>query len=121
MKTHQEPATSGARARNRIAHSATRSPSGTATSQRKAACACGGGCPHCREEAWQAKLAVSQPGDASEHEADRIAAEVMRGPDTPPARRSAARSEQSPSGTPTTATVVPESVHDVVRSAGEPL
>ena len=41
--------------------------------QRKPACACGGGCPRC-----QAKLAVSDPGDAYEKEADRVAEQVIQ-------------------------------------------
>lgn len=42
-------------------------------------CACGGGCPRCRKNiAIQAKLAVSEPGDSLEREADRIADQMMR-------------------------------------------
>jgi hypothetical protein len=50
--------------------------------QRKSVCACGGACPRCRDEKspLQAKLAVSQPGDAYEREADRVAEQVMRMP-----------------------------------------
>lgn len=39
------------------------------------ACACGGTCPRCQA---QAKLRVSQPGDAREQEADRVADQVVR-------------------------------------------
>src|SRR3954468_16131863 len=50
--------------------------------QRKAGCACGGGCPRCSEESKiQMKLAVSQPGDAHEQEADLAADAVMRAVD----------------------------------------
>ena len=57
-------------------------PGGTALS-RKATCACGGGCPHCRQgRAARPKLEVSVPGDAYEQEADRVAEHVMRMPDT---------------------------------------
>lgn len=45
---------------------------------RKTACACGGSCPQCEEESLQRKAVVSQPGDACEREADRIADQVMR-------------------------------------------
>jgi len=57
--------------------------------QRKAACACGGGCPSCTKvespKTIQAKLrvstpnelAVSQPGDTLEVEADRVANQIM--------------------------------------------
>jgi hypothetical protein len=52
--------------------------------QCKAGCACGGGCPDCREEAEdlsvQTKLAVSTPGDPFEEEADRVAEQVTRMP-----------------------------------------
>jgi hypothetical protein len=44
--------------------------------QRKAGCACGGGCPTC--QAKDSNLPVSQPTDASEIEADRVADKVMR-------------------------------------------
>ncbi len=44
--------------------------------QRKADCACGGGCPGCQKKA--ANLPVSQPHDASEIEADLVADKVMR-------------------------------------------
>lgn len=54
--------------------------------QRKSACACGGGCPGCREELEdlhvQTKLAIGAPGDPFEQEADRVADQVMRMPDT---------------------------------------
>ena len=44
-----------------------------------AACACGGTCPSCKgEERLQAKLAISQPGDPYEREADQVADQVMR-------------------------------------------
>lgn len=48
----------------------------------KAGCACGGSCPQCRKRPRaQFKLAVSQPGDLFEREADRVAERVMRMPD----------------------------------------
>jgi hypothetical protein len=48
--------------------------------QRKAGgCACGGGCSGCRLAG--SNLAVSQPNDAAEIEADRVAEKVMRMPD----------------------------------------
>jgi hypothetical protein len=45
---------------------------------RKASCACGGGCPNC--QAKSNDLKVSDPNDAAEVEADRIADKVMRMP-----------------------------------------
>jgi hypothetical protein len=58
--------------------------------QRKAACACGGGCPPCQSKLpIQTKLAVSEPGDVYEQEADRVAEQVMRMP-VPALQRSCA-------------------------------
>ena len=45
--------------------------------QRKAECACGGGCPRCSAHG----LPMSQPGDALEREADRKADHVLRNVD----------------------------------------
>src|SRR6266849_2864382 len=56
--------------------------------QRKAECACGGGCPRCAGESHhsniQTKLTVSTPGDQYEQEADRVAEQVMRMPVSQP-------------------------------------
>jgi hypothetical protein len=41
--------------------------------QRKADCACGGGCPNCQTKS---NLPISHPSDASEIEADRIASQI---------------------------------------------
>lgn len=49
--------------------------------QRKASCACGGGCPSCSAKG----LKVSQPNDAAEIEADRLADKIMRMPTGNPA------------------------------------
>lgn len=49
-----------------------------------AACPCGGGCPSCGAEGQvQAKLRVSQPGDACEQEADRNADRIVQDPFLP--------------------------------------
>ncbi len=45
--------------------------------QRKAACACGGGCPNCQTKS---NLSISHPDDEYEKEADAIANKVMRMP-----------------------------------------
>jgi hypothetical protein len=50
----------------------------SATIFRKAACACGGGCPSCQSGAGSLK--ISRPNDAAEIEADAIADRVMRMP-----------------------------------------
>ena len=56
---------------------------GSTMLQRKLGCACGGGCPRCQEEALlQTKLKISEPGDKYEQEADHIADEVMRMPES---------------------------------------
>ncbi len=48
--------------------------------QRKSACACGGSCPRCQSKLpIQTKLAMSQPGDIYEQEANRIAEWVVGG------------------------------------------
>ena len=53
--------------------------------QRKCACggtvAAGGECAECRNKRLQTKLAVNQPGDRFEHEADRMAEQVMQLPE----------------------------------------
>lgn len=68
--------------------------------QRQPACACGGGCPRCREKHQsttampmiQPKLKISPPDDVYEREADRVANQVMRmdvpgkAVESPPAR-----------------------------------
>lgn len=46
--------------------------------QRKASCACGGGCPACRDKSGG--LSISKPSDPAEIEADAIADRVMRMP-----------------------------------------
>ena len=56
---------------------------------RNAICACGGGCPRCvNHPPIQPKLAVSEPGDQYEQDADQVADQVMRMP-APTLQRSA--------------------------------
>jgi hypothetical protein len=54
--------------------------------QRKASCACGGGCPGCAEDekqkTIQTRLQVSAPGDRYEQEADRVAEQIMQIPES---------------------------------------
>lgn len=46
-------------------------------------CACGGGCPGCEEDVpIQTKLRIGAPNDKYEQEADRVAEQVMRMPDS---------------------------------------
>jgi hypothetical protein len=52
--------------------------------QRKAHCACDGGCPRCASASSrptiQTKLAISAPGDQYEQEADQVAEQIMHTP-----------------------------------------
>lgn len=64
--------------------------------QRKAACACGGGCPRCQNSnAASARLKISTPQDSFEQEADRTAEQMMRmpGPAQAQATRLSARAQ----------------------------
>lgn len=75
-------------------------------------CACGGTCPRCR----QSNLKMSQPGDTYEQEADRVADQVMRAPQSSVQRWQegvGSRSEQA-------ATAV-TSVTNPARGNGQPL
>ncbi|MCC6966867.1 MAG: DUF4157 domain-containing protein [Nitrospira sp.] len=102
------------------------------------ACACGGAaglageCEECKTKKLlgkplQTKLAVSQPGDEFEQEADRVAEQVMRMPDSE-GRPGVAESPRAPlvqrhvngSGTAGVGTASPL-VHDVLNSPGQPL
>jgi uncharacterized protein DUF4157 len=79
----------------------------------RSSCACGGGCPRCREQyPLQAKLQVSQPGDALEQEADRIAEQVLRGP-----QAEARDAPESREGSQELAPLV----NEVLSTPGEPL
>ncbi len=102
-------------------------------------CACGGGCPRCQEQGLlQTKLKISEPNDPYEQEADRVADEVMRMPE-PTIQRQMEPEEnveemvqtkaitnsitplQRSSNEPNQSTEVPDIVHDVLRSPGQPL
>jgi hypothetical protein len=53
------------------------------TALRPESCACGGSCPRCQQGfPLQTKLEVGDPGDALEQEADRVADQVMRMPES---------------------------------------
>lgn len=95
----------------------------------RAACACGGTCPHCRGEPraaanLQPKLTVNQPGDAFEQEADRVAEQVMRmaDPNPPAAAKPVSMGRlQRRADDPHGAATAPPIVHDVLRSSGQSL
>jgi hypothetical protein len=94
--------------------------------QRKA-CACGGGCPRCRDKpALQTKLALSQPHDALEQEADRIADRIVsiappgRGDEVPRTSRAPPAISRA-TASPTPSPPVVASVHEGLHSPGQPL
>jgi hypothetical protein len=95
----------------------------------RAACACGGCCPHCRAAAGQVK--VSQPTDTSEVEADQIADRVMRMPNesleleqvqSEPSRPHQGRIERKamPSGD-SASSHLPRHIEKALVSGGQPL
>lgn len=74
-------------------------------------CPYGGACHACPARV-QAKLAINEPGDKYEQEADRIAGQIMQAPAMRVQRRAA--NGLGP-------TDVPPIVHEVLRSPGQPL
>jgi hypothetical protein len=68
---------------------------------RKAACACGGGCPRCSAGNGLLDKRISEPGGVYEQEADRVANQVMRAAATSPGRAAPvgdASARSSPAG-----------------------
>jgi hypothetical protein len=109
-RSHPHRATAASRNTSRPPARPTR-PEGGPTIQRKAGCACGGGCPRCRAERERAEagpgpstpLRVSGPREEAEQEADRVAEVVMRTPATSapaPAPATATAQEAGGAGTP---------------------
>jgi outer membrane protein OmpA-like peptidoglycan-associated protein len=98
-------------------------------------CACGGGCPRCKQELGiQTKLKISEPGDRYEQEADHIADEVMRMPEPSVQRqvepeeeeeetvqRKAIASQVSHLNQEQESPEVPPIVHKVLNSPGQSL
>jgi len=92
----------------------------------RAGCACGGGCPRCRERyPLQAKLEVSQPGDTLEQEADRVAETVLSMPQLlaqgEPSGRTLNPVVQTRYSGEASVAKAPPIVHEVLSSAGQPL
>jgi len=81
--------------------------------QRKASCACGGGCPAC--QAKSNDLKVSQPNDPAEIEADQIADKVMRMPD----QGSIQANPNVQSASPTNNLASPSAIHRKCNSCEE--
>jgi hypothetical protein len=102
----------------------------TALPERSPTCARGGTCPRCKkQQRLQAKLpthlAVSEPGDESERQADRMADRVMRLPDSEVDAITAMQGDplvqrRVASGS-TRAGEAPPVVHQVLASPGQPL
>jgi len=94
--------------------------------QRAHSCSCGGSCPRCRNKKMaplQAKLNVSQPGDALEREADQVAEQVLRMPQpgasvetSDAAPRISRLSESGQASSEASA-----AVHDTLRESGQSL
>jgi hypothetical protein len=96
-------------------------------------CACGGGCPRCKEELGiQTKLKIGEPGDKYEQEADRIADEVMRMPEPSMQRQIEPEEDEEivqrkVSANPTSlnseqsSSEISPIVHEVLNSPGQPL
>ncbi len=97
--------------------------------QRKASCACGGGCAACQSESTNsAALKVSQPNDAAEIAADHIADKVMGMPASPAedGKTQSAPASSSPlqrkeSGSAGGDMAAPPIVNDVISSSGSSL
>jgi hypothetical protein len=90
-----------------------------------APCSCGGGCPRC---GLQRKLAINEPGDAFEREADQVADQVMRMADPNPpadplltAKPDSMQRLQRRANDPHGPASAPPIVHEVLRSPGQPL
>ncbi|MBE9571474.1 MAG: DUF4157 domain-containing protein [Proteobacteria bacterium] len=85
----------------------------------------GGACHTCPPRV-QAKLKIGKPGDKYEQEADRVADQVMRMPklknsDANKYLQAKSFVQRRVSNTQSGATKVPSIVHDVLRTAGQPL
>jgi hypothetical protein len=95
-------------------------PSRTPLLQRQ--CACGSTCPSCTNDGpkLQTKLAINEPGDVFEQEADRLADQVMRMPALQAKAEDGAGSQARTNNTGPPAGI-PPAVGKVLRSPGQPL
>ena len=95
--------------------------------QRKCACGgkvvAGGECAECRNKRLQTKLAVNQPGDRFEHEADRMADFVVQGGKQAPllSNCSLGALQRDQPNTSSASTSAPPIVHEVLGGSGQPL
>jgi hypothetical protein len=103
----------------------TRAP--TTRLQRKCACGetvvAGGECAECRKKHLQTKLAVNQPGDRFEHEADRVADSVIQGGKQPPVLSdgSLGALQRDEPNTSSASPSAPPIVDEVLGGSGQPL
>lgn len=84
----------------------------------------GGECEECKKKkplGLQTKMAISEPGDPYEHEADRFADEVMAMPAHSTISRSPLNIQRFSSREAKQTNEVPDSVHRVLASSGRPL
>ncbi|MNQ73827.1 hypothetical protein D3C85_885710 [compost metagenome] len=82
-------------------------------------CACGGSCPHCGEAS--PSLAISDPSDSSEREADQVAHAVMAADGTPGISRLASGIQRFSGDVGGQSIVAPESVNQTLAGPGRPL
>lgn len=83
-------------------------------------CPCGGGCPRCRG-VIQPKLAIDQPGDIYEQEADRVADQVMATSAHPAASSAPPRIQRFSEQSNGQMDATPASVDQALASLGRPL
>ena len=96
---------------------------------RTGACACGGTCPRCSHGAGRSRaIAIGEPDDAYELEADRVANRIMSAPHANGMPGTGAPTSSPPrvsryTAQPASATSrdAPAIVHDTLRAPGEPL
>jgi len=95
--------------------------------QRKCACGgkvvAGGECAECRKKRLQTKLAVNQPGDRLEQEADHMADSVTRGRKQARALSNCSLGalQRDEPNTSSASTSAPPDVHEVLGGSGQPL
>ncbi|WP_280282730.1 DUF4157 domain-containing protein [Pseudomonas sp. BN415] len=81
-------------------------------------CACGGVCPRC---GGRGKLAISEPGDRHEQEADRVAAEVMAHPPSSGVGTTPVQIQRHGGSRASEPQTAPESVERTLASPGQAL
>lgn len=87
-----------------------------------ARCACGGSCPRCdKTSSLQTKLAISEPGDSFERQADQVAHEVMATATVPSVSGLSSRIQRFTGSAGGQSIVVPDSVTQTLASPGQAL